>query len=106
MKIVSENRFSGKTYFYIIASRLIGGNKSPISARFTTEVLEISFNIASLKNIVLDHVARNTSSDDGTLVPSKFPLALKNEIETCRAKFYICGAEEGCPVCQYAKKNA
>ena len=85
---------------------LIGGQKDPSFLHgYTTDVLEMSFNIASLKSILLDHVARNISSDDGSLMPSKFPLGLKSEIETCRERFSICGAEKGCHVCKNSTKK-
>ena len=85
---------------------LIGGKKLTknydLLDPYTTEVLKVSFNISSLRNISLDYAARFISSIDGGLKPSHLPIALKNEIASYREQFVICGAEKGCHICQYS----
>ena len=87
---------------------VIGGRKSPpfidING-YTTDVLEVSFNISSLRNILLEYVSRFISCEDRAVMPSHFPIALKKEIESYREQFLICGAEKGCHVCQYSKEQ-
>ena len=58
---------------------LIGGNDCQ-GGGFTSDVLKITPVNASLKDLVLDHIARNMSSDDARLLPDQIPSEIKTAI--------------------------
>ena len=69
----------------------------------TSDILKLSFNQTSLKNLAIDHAARNISSTDQRLQPGQFPDNLKKEIEDHRdniGNVFTCSANKGCTVCQ------
>ena len=49
-----------------------------------SDVVKMSFNRISLKNLAIDCVVRNIRADDARLLPKQIPLQLKNEIELHR----------------------
>ena len=68
-----------------------------------SDILKLSFNNSSLRNLAMDHAARNISSTDPRLQPGQFPDELKKEIMEHRDNIenvYICSADKGCAVCR------
>ena len=70
---------------------------------YTSDLLKMSFNLAPLKDLAIDHVARRIDTEDQRLLANQLPRDICNEIENYRSKIgnvNICSAEGGCQVCQ------
>ena len=75
-----------------------------LRSRWTTDVLEVTLDVPSLKNTLLDHVARSVRSEDPRLSSAELPVELKRDIDACKikvGKLYRCtAAVNDCWVCQ------
>ena len=82
---------------------VIGGFDGDRDA-FTSDLLKMSCNIPSLKNIAIDHVARSIKKRDQRLLPNELPQNISKEIEDYRSKMGdvhdICSTKEECQFCQ------
>ena len=85
------------------------GGYSPLTAcgtRVTSDDLEMSINLVSLKDLALYQIASRINKDDDRLQPDRFPIGLRRQIEVCRANMHICNVEKGCAKCRYVKDQS
>ena len=84
---------------------VIGGEfESPTSS----QVLKMSHNLVTLRDLAIDCAARSITQDDSRLLPHQLPQQLGKEVEEYRAKIggvNVCNAEKGCIVCQQYAEN-